>query len=57
MRPVLQLNHFLLSWPQTITPENLFRQQIENPDPRRLDKFVWFEIGKTVELPTGNCRA
>ena len=24
-----------------------------NPDPRRVDKFVRFEIGKTVELPTG----
>ncbi|KAB2750156.1 thioredoxin domain-containing protein [Brucella anthropi] len=24
-----------------------------NPDPRRVDKFVRFEAGKTIELPTG----
>ncbi len=28
-----------------------------NPDPRRVDKFVRFEIGKTVELPTGELRS
>jgi uncharacterized protein YyaL (SSP411 family) len=24
-----------------------------NPDPRRVDKFVPFEAGKAIELPTG----
>ncbi len=24
-----------------------------NPDPRRVDKFVRFEPGKPIELPTG----